>query len=67
MHQLAMSGLLYAWTAAYAVLAALAIMVIMVGLRLIIVRFASGRGRLWADVIYALFALCLLSLLIYYS
>jgi hypothetical protein len=55
--------LLLAWTAAFAIIALTAIIVGMVGLRVLIVCFASERTRWFWDVLFAVIGLALLMLL----
>jgi hypothetical protein len=55
--------LLFAWTAALAILAVVVIATVLIGLRLAIVCFASARTRWIWDAIFALIGLALLLLL----
>jgi len=58
--------MLFAWTAAFAVYAALAIIVVLVGLRLTIVQFTSGRTRMICDAIFAVLGLAVVTLLFWF-
>jgi hypothetical protein len=62
-----MKNLLFAWTAAHAIVAALAGIVFLVGGRLLIVMFTAGQTRHWFDFLFALMAIVLVSLLLWYS
>ena len=58
--------LLLAWTAAFAILIGLAIIVVLVSLRIIIVCFTTGRTRQVLDFLFAILGLALLTLLFWF-
>jgi hypothetical protein len=60
-----LAAALFAWTAAYAIVIALGLIVFLVAFRLMIVCFTRGRVRTVFDVIFALIGLAIATLLLW--